>query len=265
MVVVTARHTTSSIRAFVGIAVVSLLGCSGSEGFSRLDAGLPLGSGNSDGNPDGLGGGAPRSTGGAPGSGGMAMSTGGRGAGGSGNGGTIATGGASGTGGSPATGGTLGSGGTPASGGRTASGGGGAGSGGRSGGGGVGGPATGGAAGGSSSGGAAGGQTGSMGGSTGTRPCDGLCLNAIEVAPKKISGNLGTATSCNEVIPTAAVSIIGLNCGNFVAPRTFSVNATPLDCAASNNKNFPLPAQRNGGYCMQASAGNNSFAYFITY
>jgi hypothetical protein len=58
-------------------------------------------------------------------------------------------------------------------------------------------------------------------------------------------------------------TITGLVCGNFQAPRTFSVNAAPIDCVAGGT--FPLPRPRNGGFCMQASAGGASFAYFNTY
>jgi hypothetical protein len=159
------------------------------------------------------------------------------------SGGTAGGGGRSGAGGTTPTGGAAG---------RSATGGGG------SGGGGGGGGAAGAAGG-------PGGQTAATGGSTGTRPCDGLCLNPISVPPRKISGNLGTGATCHEVIPNAAATISGLNCGNFVAPRAFSINAMSVDCAAPNSQNFSLPVQRNGGYCMQASPGNQSFAYFITF
>jgi hypothetical protein len=54
-----------------------------------------------------------------------------------------------------------------------------------------------------------------------------------------------------------------LVCGNFVAPRTFTVNSTSFDCVNGSGGN--LPAAKNGGFCMQASAGQNSYAYFTTY
>ena len=52
-------------------------------------------------------------------------------------------------------------------------------------------------------------------------------------------------------------------CGNFVAPRTFTVNGTAVDCVTGVNTS--LPPSRNGGFCMQASAGLYSYAYFSTY
>jgi hypothetical protein len=48
-----------------------------------------------------------------------------------------------------------------------------------------------------------------------------------------------------------------------MVPRNFIVNGTSIDCVVSDGG--PLPATRNGGYCMQASAGNYSYAYFVTY
>ena len=51
-------------------------------------------------------------------------------------------------------------------------------------------------------------------------------------------------------------------CGNFVTPRTFTVNGTTFDCASGRRH----PSRcRNGGWCFEASAGNNSYAYFATY
>jgi len=54
-----------------------------------------------------------------------------------------------------------------------------------------------------------------------------------------------------------------LACGNFVAPRTFTVNGTMFDCVVGGAA--VLPEARNGGWCFEASAGNNSYAYFSTY
>jgi hypothetical protein len=54
--------------------------------------------------------------------------------------------------------------------------------------------------------------------------------------------------------------------GNFVSPRTFSINGTAATYTSSNGgATVTLPAKINGGWCMQAGAGNNSFAYFTTY
>ncbi len=66
--------------------------------------------------------------------------------------------------------------------------------------------------------------------------------------------------TCQEVTGGTITSMV---CGNFVAPRTFSVNGTPEDCVKGGT--IPLPAAKNGGYCMQAGAGDNSYAYFTTF
>jgi len=41
------------------------------------------------------------------------------------------------------------------------------------------------------------------------------------------------------------------------------VNGVAVDCAGAGGA-FALPPPRNGGFCMQASAGNYSYAYFAT-
>ena len=93
----------------------------------------------------------------------------------------------------------------------------------------------------------------------GTGPCAGICANPGEVAPNTNSGDLGTAETCDEVIG----NVRNMVCGNFVAPRTLTVNGTAeFPCGGGN---VTLPAARNGGFCMQASAGNYSYAYFATY
>ncbi len=53
-------------------------------------------------------------------------------------------------------------------------------------------------------------------------------------------------------------------CGNFVAPRTFTVNGIAEACAVSSST-ITLPAPRMGGFCMQAGAGDDSYAYYATY
>jgi hypothetical protein len=125
-------------------------------------------------------------------------------------------------------------------------------------------PATGGAAGSQAGTGGAAGTVGTggsgSGGSSGTGPCAGLCTNPITVAAEVDSGSLGTAASCYQVL---AGGIANVTCGNFVAPRTFSVNGTSIDCVT--NEGGALPAERNGGYCMQVGAGQYSYAYFVTY
>jgi hypothetical protein len=92
-----------------------------------------------------------------------------------------------------------------------------------------------------------------------TGPCAGMCSNPVVVPPNTNSGELGTAATCHVVMGRTG----GLVCGNFVAPRTFTVNGTSFNCTAGGGGN--LPAAVAGGWCFEASAGNNSYAYFATY
>ncbi|WP_437897088.1 fibronectin type III domain-containing protein [Sorangium sp. So ce124] len=97
------------------------------------------------------------------------------------------------------------------------------------------------------------------GGSGGSAPCSGLCSSPVVFSTQSYqSGNLGTAATCHETL----ASLQGLNCGNFAAGRTFRINNVLVTC---NGANVTLPATRNGGYCMQASAGNEPWAYFATF
>ncbi len=133
----------------------------------------------------------------------------------------------------------------------------------------TGGRATGGVAtGGRATGGVAtGGAVGMGGGTTGPGctpdgPCAGQsCPSCIVFTTTSyISGNLGTDASCYET--TAAIQ--DGNCGNFVVPRTLTINGTDMDCATGRVWSL-LPAKVNGGYCFVISAGNQAWAYFGTY
>jgi len=72
------------------------------------------------------------------------------------------------------------------------------------------------------------------------------------------SPQLGTGATCHETTG----NFTHVLCGNFVEPRTFSVNGTPISCQSASNV---LPPKVAGGYCFQASAGQQSFAYFTTW
>jgi hypothetical protein len=168
-----------------------------------------------------------------------------------GSGGTGGTGGTSSTGGAAsggkATGGTVpGSGGTTSTGGKASATGGTA-------------TSTGGKA--SATGGTAastGGTSSSTGGSSGsgTNPCAGLCSNPVVFTTANYqSGNLGTDAICRET--TANLS--GGNCSN-MSSRTLTVNSTTMSC-----NGWSLPAKRNGGYCIQVTAGTPSWASFSTW
>ncbi len=92
-------------------------------------------------------------------------------------------------------------------------------------------------------------------------PCSGLCSN-----PKKFSwvgsyqsGNIGTGAVCLETTQV----VHGGNCGNFVSPRTLRVNGELRPC---NNLNWAtIPPARNGGYCIQTTAGNHPWAFITTW
>jgi len=73
------------------------------------------------------------------------------------------------------------------------------------------------------------------------------------------SNTLGTGATCNSVAGSSGMFL----CGNFVAPRTFTVNSTAFDCTSAAT--MTLPAPRNGGWCLQAGPGDESYAFFSTY
>jgi hypothetical protein len=103
------------------------------------------------------------------------------------------------------------------------------------------------------------GRGGTTGGGTG--PCAGLCSPAMPVAKGMNSGDLGTAATCHEL---TGATMGTLNCGNFVAPRTFSINGMDVSCVG-NGGTYTLPAPRNGGWCLEASAGDFAWAWFGTF
>jgi FtsP/CotA-like multicopper oxidase with cupredoxin domain len=95
------------------------------------------------------------------------------------------------------------------------------------------------------------------------RPCSGLCNNPVVFSlgnhSNFDSGNLGTGATCFETTST----LFQGQSTNFVAPRSLTVNGRtePL----SGNWNYPLPPQRNGGYCIQTTAGDFSYAAFTAW
>ena len=91
----------------------------------------------------------------------------------------------------------------------------------------------------------------------------GLCNNPVVITTQSFtSPGLGILATCHET--TAPIQ--GGVCGNFVAPRTFTINGTTMeDCVRGGNWPGPLPAKKNGGYCFEASPGQNSFGYFGTF
>jgi hypothetical protein len=92
-------------------------------------------------------------------------------------------------------------------------------------------------------------------------PCNGLCSNPVSftINGSFQSGNLGTGAVCYQTTST----INGGNCGNFVSPRTLKVNGTTEPCDGGNWA--LVPAKQNGGYCIQITAGNQSYAYLTAW
>ena len=95
----------------------------------------------------------------------------------------------------------------------------------------------------------------------GTTACTGLCSNPVNfsINGSYQSGNLGTGAICYQTTST----INGGNCGNFASGRTLKVNGTTETCNGGNWSS--VPAKRNGGYCIQTTAGNYSYAYFTAW
>ena len=95
---------------------------------------------------------------------------------------------------------------------------------------------------------------------TGTTPCSGLCTNPVIFTSSNYnSGNMGTGAGCYQT--TAALN--GGVCGNLASGRKLTVNGVQMSC--TSNWPSPLPAKRNGGYCVQTTAGNYAWAYFATW
>jgi PKD repeat protein len=91
-----------------------------------------------------------------------------------------------------------------------------------------------------------------------TGACAGLCTSPtiFTINGSYQSGNLGTGAVCYQT-----TSIVhGGNCSNFVSPRTVKVNGTTEACGSGNWSS--IPAARNGGYCIQTTSGNQSYASF---
>ena len=84
-------------------------------------------------------------------------------------------------------------------------------------------------------------------------PCGGLCQNPMTFSGSHGASNLGTGATCHETTS----NLTGGLCGGFASPRTFSVNGSVVSCSG-----IVFPPKRNGGYCFQASAGNEPWAWF---
>lgn len=84
---------------------------------------------------------------------------------------------------------------------------------------------------------------------SGSGPCANYCANPIDKTSGQ-SGNVGTGAVCHEI----KRSLNGGNCYN-MSGRTLSVNGVEQSCSG-----WQLPAQENGGYCVQITAGGVPWA-----
>jgi len=89
-------------------------------------------------------------------------------------------------------------------------------------------------------------------------PCAGLCASPVKFAinGSYTASSIGEGTVCYE---TTSV-IHGGNCGNFASPRILTVNGSSRACNFQNWAS--VPSARNGGYCIQTTAGAHPYAYF---
>ena len=94
-------------------------------------------------------------------------------------------------------------------------------------------------------------------------PCSGLCNNptrfSVADGSNFQSGNLGTGATCFE---TTSRLFQGES-SSFATGKSLTINGRPEPL--NGNWNYPLPPMRNDGYCIQVSAGNNSYAAFAAW
>jgi carbohydrate binding protein with CBM35 domain len=91
---------------------------------------------------------------------------------------------------------------------------------------------------------------------SGSTPCAGLCSPIVtKTGPSIQSGNLTTSAICHEV----AGVLNGGNCSNMTG-RNLTVNGATMSCGG-----WALPAQRNGGYCIQVTSGGLNYASYSTW
>jgi len=93
-------------------------------------------------------------------------------------------------------------------------------------------------------------------------PCAGLCNNPITFTVADganfQSGPLGTGATCHQTTS----EIFSGTSSSFVGPRQLTVNGKVMPLNGNWSK---LPTQRHEGYCIQTTAGNNSFASFSAF
>ncbi len=90
-------------------------------------------------------------------------------------------------------------------------------------------------------------------------PCSDICASPTTFSTSSYNASyIGTSARCYET----TANLFSGNCGGFTGGRTLSVNGTNMSC---NGQSWTLPAERNGGYCVSVSAGQNAWAWFNTW
>lgn len=92
-------------------------------------------------------------------------------------------------------------------------------------------------------------------------PCSGLCNNPTKfTVPDNTtfqSGALGTGAACFETTS----ELLSGTCNGIGSGRRLTVNGKQVNCNGGNWP-YPLPTQRNNGFCIQVTAGSGSTASF---
>jgi len=91
-------------------------------------------------------------------------------------------------------------------------------------------------------------------------PCSGLCANPVgfTVPDGTVfrSGALGSSPSCHETTS----ELLSGTCSGFGDGRKLTVNGREMPCN-NGTWTYPLPPQRNHGYCVQTTPGNSGAAF----
>jgi hypothetical protein len=87
-------------------------------------------------------------------------------------------------------------------------------------------------------------------------PCSGLCNDPVQITvpdgTQFQSGPLGSAATCHETTS----QLFTVACDDFFSGRKLTINGRETKC--DGDFQYPLPPQRNHGYCIQTTAGNSS-------
>jgi hypothetical protein len=90
-------------------------------------------------------------------------------------------------------------------------------------------------------------------------PCSSICGPPTSFSTSSFSASyIGTGAKCYETY----ANLTSGNCGGFASGRTLSVNNATMAC---NGQNWALPPERNQGYCIKVTSGQNAWAWLTTW